>query len=205
MRCDSSSLKPIAASGGFNPHTYMRCDWSLFLQQSQQNVSIHTPTWGVTYLTGVHVRYVMFQSTHLHEVWHVMRLFKNLVQKFQSTHLHEVWLGGVRFGRISERVSIHTPTWGVTLYDVSSFVSFEVSIHTPTWGVTLIFPSQQATVRCFNPHTYMRCDNPFPDGFDFFDVSIHTPTWGVTQRNSATALRRRFQSTHLHEVWPYAG
>ena len=34
------------------------------------------------------------------------------------------------------RVSIHTPTWGVT--DEQELEPFEeyVSIHTPTWGVT---------------------------------------------------------------------
>ena len=79
----------------FNPHTYMRCDNKLHnslagsrLFQSTHlhevwhppfallsvwmSVSIHTPTWGVTYAPlYVSSRFEMFQSTHLHEVWQI--------------------------------------------------------------------------------------------------------------------------------------
>ena len=55
----------------------------------------------------------------------------------------------------------------------------------------------------FNPHTYMRCDTKNMEKPGTFAVSIHTPTWGVTRRRSANNLHREFQSTHLHEVWPY--
>ena len=34
------------------------------------------------------------------------------------------------------RVSIHTPTWGVTVPASKSIDVYDVSIHTPTWGVT---------------------------------------------------------------------
>ena len=33
-------------------------------------------------------------------------------------------------------ISIHTPTQGVTLYNVMVFGQAEISIHTPTQGVT---------------------------------------------------------------------
>ena len=56
-----------------------------------------------------------------------------------------------------------------------------VSIHTPTWGVTLNVPNISTSLSCFNPHTYMRCDSiKIIILFALFRVSIHTPTWGVT-------------------------
>ena len=77
------------------------------------------------------------------------------------------------------RVSIHTPTWGVTQQSQWYKYRFPVSIHTPTWGVTpVIYPKKQDH-SCFNPHTYMRCD---------FQMFCKEPSRG-------------FQSTHLHEVW----
>ena len=78
-------------------------------------VSIHTPTWGVTAINGEAVRFKTFQSTHLHEVW---RLYKGMYRnrlEFQSTHLHEVWHLCINAVIYAGLVSIHTPTWGVTL------------------------------------------------------------------------------------------
>ena len=56
------------------------------------------------------------------------------------------------------RVSIHTPTKGVTPMFQQVLALIWVSIHTPTKGVTYI--------RYTHTHTYI--------------VSIHTPTKGVT-------------------------
>ena len=121
---------------------------------------------------------------------------------FQSTHLHEVW--HCRFALLLPKmpVSIHTPTWGVTCMSsiVCKFRSFQsthlhevwlcdrrsirlygaVSIHTPTWGVTTSVYRRYDTVHCFNPHTYMRCDFIIWCLLRLLLVSIHTPTWGVT-------------------------
>ena len=86
-------------------------------------------------------------------------------------------------------------------------------------------PKVNYTPRCFNPHTYMRCDLSRKVRFSFgilfqsthlhevwlrlnesnlfeYIVSIHTPTWGVTLRNGIEIIKDAFQSTHLHEVWP---
>ena len=76
-------------------------------------------------------------------------------------------------------VSIHTPTWGVTFGWILILVLSTVSIHTPTWGVTLSILEQ-------NCSTF---------------VSIHTPTWGVTSTRGQYRGNWKFQSTHLHEVW----
>ena len=124
-------------SNSFNPHTYMRCDFLRF-------------SWATDF---------KFQSTHLHEVWPKALNSKRLEIEFQSTHLHEVWLtfsvptvtptvgfnphtymrcdAILREPEInSESVSIHTPTWGVTVLCPRWSLSVSVSIHTPTWGVT---------------------------------------------------------------------
>ncbi len=76
----------------FNPHTYMRCDVFYFAYFFGFFVSIHTPTWGVTFDYLISYVLILFQSTHLHEVW-------QFTPSFLSSFLG---------------VSIHTPTWGVT-------------------------------------------------------------------------------------------
>ena len=141
-----------------------------------------------------------FQSTHLHEVWLRRDSLGGTVTKFQSTHLHEVWppvvalsskvkgfnphtymrcdchwntytfvilvsihtpTWGVtlvlRHLAVDRGVSIHTPTWGVTFHPIKDYLNERVSIHTPTWGVTSC-PGCGRTLYGFNPHTYMRCD-----------------------------------------------
>ena len=142
---------------GFNPHTYMRCDYSGCWYVWCFCVSIHTPTWGVTCRRQFRGLYLWFQSTHLHEVWlnlPLMLLYKlsfnphtymrcdttvisryPLIVLFQSTHLHEVW----------PRLMV-------------AMIMVKVSIHTPTWGVTPICPFLSWFFPGFNPHTYMRCD-----------------------------------------------
>ena len=102
-------------------------------------------------------------------------------------------------------VSIHTPTWGVTVdYFLGFFFWLFQSTH--LHEVWLEPSNGRYTSACFNPHTYMRCDQMaslyIPDlyGFnphtymrcDFYEnitlacesVSIHTPTWGVTNSRS---------------------
>ena len=56
-----------------------------------------------------------------------------------------------------------------------------VSIHTPTKGVTRVGQSKRANETGFNPHTHEGCDvrNSRPDAGQ--TVSIHTPTKGVTE------------------------
>ena len=120
----------------FNPHTYMRCDRRSKNVCKSIDVSIHTPTWGVTYAALQITRLNPFQSTHLHEVWRNSGSFSIMATMFQSTHLHEVW----RLFKVIiliHHVSIHTPTWGVTAVHLLDDTAIFVSIHTPTWGVTL--------------------------------------------------------------------
>ena len=69
MRCDPRFFISLLMSRSFNPHTYMRCDLEREYLDKVQEVSIHTPTWGVTRRYHPKKSNKQFQSTHLHEVW----------------------------------------------------------------------------------------------------------------------------------------
>ena len=186
----------------FNPHTYMRCDFRQQRVGREWKVSIHTPTWGVTDDPG-RMNAVIDVSIHtptwgvteqglknserrtvsIHTpTWGVTLVSSNLIdaEVFQSTHLHEVWQRWFSQLIVPGNVSIHTPTWGVTHLSDVVILLLCVSIHTPTWGVT-------------NGHFVL---------WFALVVSIHTPTWGVTNHQSERFKAMKFQSTHLHEVWP---
>ena len=115
MRCDVTIGVLLSSPASFNPHTYMRCDCNYGLEITGLEVSIHTPTWGVTHGCRSKQGSGRFQSTHLHEVWLVASPKLLELMMFQSTHLHEVWLNEVSQNMVFIRVSIHTPTWGVTM------------------------------------------------------------------------------------------
>ena len=75
-------------------------------------------------------------------------------------------------------ISIHIPTWGMTISSRRPMCCIVISIHIPTWGMTSgssIFPRPGY----FNPHPYMRDDRS--GGVFIFGV--------------------KFQSTSLHEGW----
>ena len=179
-------------------------------------------------------------------MWRHEVIIVSSIYLFQSTHLHEVWHKGACI--LNQRlVSIHTPTWGVTKCQMISREYQSVSIHTPTWGVTSKISLQtrrkkfqsthlhevwlnigsasskvsafqsthlhevwlyrrkiQIRRSSFNPHTYMRCDIWSVTNGLYHAVSIHTPTWGVTVIIKCHLFAFTFQSTHLHEVWLYA-
>ena len=78
----------------------------------------------------------------------------------------------------SIKVSIHTPTQGVTFYSCNRIPSALVSIHTPTQGVTSEMAKAVKTSA----------------------VSIHTPTQGVTAMQRQWQTDMWFQSTHPRRV-----
>ena len=158
MRCDITSLIEYLTMISFNPHTYMRCDpinqWVIL----HRCVSIHTPTWGVTYGKLSITPGFQFQSTHLHEVWPTGLTTLDRVLSFNPhTYMRCDSVESVSVDPVF--VSIHTPTWGVTTGAVVTRCNIEVSIHTPTWGVTSCATRRTLpAIPGFNPHTYMRCD-----------------------------------------------
>ena len=117
--------------------------------------------------------------------------FMQIYAVFQSTHLHEVWHNSRSYRIGAGGVSIHTPTWGVTPLFKYPAPMPGVSIHTPTWGVTTLRSYFQTWWKSFNPHTYMRCDCKFIRFYDNGIVSIHTPTWGVTWCNKHGSTRKK--------------
>ena len=146
-------------SPSFNPHTHAGCDSKLLMNLRNS---------------------FLFQSTHPRRVWPREEWIDWTERWFQSTHPRRVWLQGtVPYDR-EIKVSIHTPTQGVTSCPSIFFRLEFVSIHTPTQGVTnmavvILFPF------CFNPHTHAGCD--------YCDCS-----------NSSRCSS--FQSTHPRRVWP---
>ena len=46
--CDFISISSVILNGSFNPHTHAGCDLSFSCIKLSDNVSIHTPTQGVT-------------------------------------------------------------------------------------------------------------------------------------------------------------
>ena len=225
MRCDVPQFWNEPMFYCFNPHTYMRCDYFFIRMAIIPYVSIHTPTWGVTF------KFYCYGKTSIVSIhtptWGVtysLRL-KFLLGLFQSTHLHEVWLIGGMTQYIEFDVSIHTPTWGVTssldckkqlnmfqsthLHEVWPLFTFS-SIVSPSFQSThlhevwLISPLMQHSILCFNPHTYMRCDFA-PCGhckscIMFQSTHLHE-VWHIV--SWLLILNILFQSTHLHEVWRY--
>ena len=141
----------------FNPHTYMRCDiLDSHCERIRLSFNPHT--------------YMRCDATNLNcSIGQV---------QFQSTHLHEVWRQHGKASRYMQSFNPHTYMRCDLYVDVSPTIC-----------------------SCFNPHTYMRCD--FLCWFKkiCIKVSIHTPTWGVTQIVEITESKVEFQSTHLHEVW----
>ena len=119
MRCDEANCCIIGILQSFNPHTYMRCDFWL-------NINIGTiycfnpHTYMRCDVSPVSVASIipLFQSTHLHEVWPFLQCCSSRLRSFQSTHLHEVWHPSAPLTNPPLRVSIHTPTWGVTYIPV---------------------------------------------------------------------------------------
>ncbi len=152
-------LIPLLKDASFNPHTYMRCDLRVATTNIINIVFQSTHLHEVWRIVRANVRHnIRFQSTHLHEVWLVITLFPRIPFGFQSTHLHEVWQFAPGITHEPTEVSIHTPTWGVTRFDHTDGDPDKVSIHTPTWGVTMYSGIGWKWHYCFNPHTYMRCD-----------------------------------------------
>ena len=92
MRCDFSTVANCINLSCFNPHTYMRCDQKARGWLVRMEVSIHTPTWGVT---KTHNYSDVAEVVSIHTpTWGVTRALISLCSKYS--------------------VSIHTPTWGVT-------------------------------------------------------------------------------------------
>ena len=137
-------------------------------KEHRKKVSIHTPTQGVTSSSNITLLRVCF-----------------------NPHTHAGCDKSVLRPKGRSTVSIHTPTQGVTLLFLLFWQLQTVSIHTPTQGVTSRCPRCSRITFSFNPHTHAGCD-PFTLSWTAnVHVSIHTPTQGVTSHDCI--LIRGFQ------------
>ena len=100
------------------------------------SVSIHTPTQGVTgWMCHKWQIYLCF-NPHTHAGCDLAVHLACRDYVFQSTHPRRVWREiAIYFGE-QFKVSIHTPTQGVTALHYQKLITLHVSIHTPTQGVT---------------------------------------------------------------------
>ena len=187
---------------GFNPRTHTGCDVSLYnIETHIESFNPRTHTGCDSVLPRKWITRIPFQSTHPHGVRRLHRLVAAAFIPFQSTHPH-----GVRhYGRQNkspanrfnprthtgcdlvlficitsvQRVSIHAPTRGATLWQTKqkprkSFQS------THPHGVRLsAFYLYYKRPTCFNPRTHTGCD-----------VRIETSFRSISE----------FQSTHPHGV-----
>ena len=143
---------------------------------------------------------------------------------FQSTHPRRVWPGRDFNSERSWHVSIHTPTQGVTLYQIrfihwigsfnphthagcdcaggyASGLYRIVSIHTPTQGVTSLSNSSDNSPHSFNPHTHAGCDNAWSNiSSNIIRFNPHTHA-GCDTACTLSFTSVTFQSTHPRRVW----
>ena len=124
------------------------------------NVSIHTPAWGVTRICRLNQRwYGSFNSHPCMRGDGTMAAIGSADLKFQFTPLHEGWRSSISPDSnnfLFQFTPLHEG-WPNNP-KLSRYVG-PVSIHTPAWGVTRNYPSTLRDLK----------------------VSIHTPAWGVTR------------------------
>ena len=132
--CDSCHNSNNALHYGFNPHTHAGCDPIYVTFSILLNVSIHTPTQGVTF-----IYYTVFFNFRF------------------NPHTH----AGCDYGKweilCHRTVSIHTPTQGVTISNSDAYrvIEFQSTHPRRVWHMTLF---EALKFNSFNPHTHAGCD-----------------------------------------------
>ena len=187
--CDYGCLYTYSPRHCFNPHTHAGCDNVHNVSGASFPVSIHTPTQGVTFLYICNVFRICFNPhTHAGCDNPLPRLTR--VHNRFNPHTHAGCDSRSIIKITESKVSIHTPTQGVTMENQMLIQLFSVSIHTPTQGVTGR-AARAASQEGFNPHTHAGCDltifnslsiissfNPHTHaGCDIFMLSISTHIW----------------------------
>ena len=109
-----------------------------------------------------------------------------LIPQKDRVSIHAPAWGATIFPRANEQllcVSIHAPAWGATLCRPLAFRSICVSIHAPAWGAT------------YSTEIWQR----------IYDVSIHAPAWGATDGTRVLNTVLLFQSTPPRGGRPRSG
>ena len=130
----TTSFRPPSC---FNPHTHMGCDDGTEYRKHHEEVSIHTPTWGVTYLLRYHA-HAGPVSIHT-PTWGVTSIAPSPMPSSSCFNPHTHTGRDSRNHRHTLRCSSfnpHTHT-GCDFTVLLDTHFLQVSIHTPTWGVTI--------------------------------------------------------------------
>ena len=121
----------------FNPHTHAGCDKdSTYNFEQAFDVSIHTPTQGVTKLD---ISNVPTENVSIH------------------TPTQGVTLDQAAVAALEAGFNPHTHAGCDKQLDKETR-NLLVSIHTPTQGVTFCSTMITRVLLCFNPHTHAGCD-----------------------------------------------
>ena len=168
-------------ASGFNPHTHAGCDIYPVQPVHDNQVSIHTPTQGVTSHPWTRRWTIWFQSTHPRRVWHMASLGCFLYEEFQSTHPRRVWLKS------------KIPWFGNRLFQ---------STH-PRRVWLWVGESTQPDYGFQSTHPRRVWPGQNDGKISGYSVSIHTPTQGVTIVLPTKRKLGLFQSTHPRRVWLY--
>ena len=139
-----------------------------------EDVSIHAPTWGATFIESEGLDFCEFQSTLPHGERPDLRIVESLVG-----------------------VSIHAPTWGATPWRSYKNYLFPFQSTLPH-GERPYCASFPLCDPGFNPRSHMGSDLTELDALAREAVSIHAPTWGATNLLSILISHRLFQSTLPH-------
>ena len=140
-----------------------------------EDVSIHAPTWGATFV------------------------FNSLIAD-NCVSIHAPTWGATRRRaeeRRREEVSIHAPTWGATCRRRRKrhTKSFNPRSH---MGSDRRVPLLIVSSPSFNPRSHMGSDKIMSDKEKTMLVSIHAPTWGATNLTEMLSKDKWFQSTLPH-------
>ena len=192
----------IRYSSGFNPHTHAGCD-------SVLQIVYHLP--------------VSF-NPHTHAGCDFLHGGNLASRRSFNPHTHAGCDNRYKCNYTRRRVSIHTPTQGVTLssHRVDDHYQFQSTHPRRVWH-SLVFPFDKTKeFQSTHPRrVWLRSPDRIssPSKFqsthprrvwpvcvtemrDVLHVSIHTPTQGVTYHNLRHYVTHKFQSTHPRRVWP---
>ena len=211
----------------FNPHSHTGSDPCFCIVRSFHQISIHTPTQGVT----LKIRKKDLHSTiSIHTptqgvtfvnfiIWFYHRISIHTPTQgvtngqthtdsfpvFQSTLPHREWQFRMRAVVILEEFQSTLPHREWPQFHCSFLPSVSISIHTPTQGVTsrFCFRLRPTLFQSTLPHrewlSLQRHRNLLPL------ISIHTPTQGVTFPHPFFVSVMVFQSTLPHREWLVMG
>ena len=177
--CDSRRALRPSLTVSFNPHTHTGCDGLVERYWPNQDVSIHTPIQGVTWLPSE--TFVLF--------------LVSIHTPIQGVTPQGYWL------RAIQKVSIHTPIQGVTQVKVekSAKIKFQSTHPYRVWLVVVFAPCSAQWFQSTHPYRVWLNARMFTRTMPMFQS---THPYRVWQRKGGHLVRFwAFQSTHPYRVW----